>query len=81
MARLSGFDEHHKSMARMQRVFWVIFSVVALGISAYWAAILWAATSVIGMAADQDFSGGVKPVIEQLWCGEAGCLAAAKETE
>jgi hypothetical protein len=38
---------------------------VAVGVLAYKAA------TVVG---SQDWSGGAKPVIEQIWCGKPGCL-------
>jgi hypothetical protein len=43
----------------------IVCYFVALGVLAY---------KAVTVAGEQDWSGGVKPVIEQIWCGKPGCL-------
>jgi hypothetical protein len=38
---------------------------IGLGLIAYKAA---------GIAGEQDWSGGIKPMLEKIWCGEKDCL-------
>jgi hypothetical protein len=40
----------------------------------YWVAIGVIAYKAVGAIGEQDFSGGIRPVIEKLWCGKPGCL-------
>jgi ABC-type uncharacterized transport system permease subunit len=53
---------------------WGIFFASAFAI------VLWFTVYVAGVvyvaykAANVDWSGGVKPVIERVWCGEVGCM-------
>jgi hypothetical protein len=63
----SDFD---KSFKLMGTVFKVMFGIVSTLILAYFVFIGVVATKVIS----QDWSGGIKPVIEKLWCCEKGCL-------
>jgi hypothetical protein len=32
------------------------------------------AYKAVTVAGEQDWSGGIKPVIERLWCGKPGCF-------
>jgi hypothetical protein len=47
-------------------VFLLIFAwFVAFGVLAY---------KAISTASETDWSGGLKPVLERVWCGKPGCL-------
>ena len=65
------FDRSSNRMSRVVLVFigvgfaLIVAYIIAMGVLAY------KAVSVVGQ---QDWSGGVKPVIEQIWCGKPGCL-------
>jgi hypothetical protein len=51
-------------------VFVLVLSVwVGVGVLTYKAATV---------AVEQDWSGGIKPVIERLWCGKPGCLSSSE---
>lgn len=47
----------------------VVFAVVAV----FWLLILVATYKMGSMIGEQDWKGGIKPVIERLWCGTPGC--------
>jgi hypothetical protein len=69
----SDFD---KRCNRMQRfVTWFIGGVFAL-ILCIWIGGAVLAYKAATVAGEQDWSGGIKPVIERLWCGKPGCLGA-----
>lgn len=58
----------------MQRlVTWFIVCVFVL-ILCIWIGGAVLAYKAASMAGEQDLSGGIKPVIERLWCGKPGCL-------
>jgi len=63
----SDFDKSFNSMQRFIKIF---FGVVLTLILVYFVFIGVVATKVIS----QDWSGGIKPVIEKFWCGDKGCL-------
>lgn len=52
----------------------VFIAAVFVIIILFWIGAALVTYTVAGKAADQDWSGGIKPVIERLWCGEPGCL-------
>ncbi len=56
-------------------VLWFVGVVYVLILSVWivGAVLLYKAAS---LASEQDFSGGIKPVIERLWCGKPGCLGS-----
>ena len=66
--------DFNKRFNRMQRfvqffigfVFFLIVAyVIAMGVVAY---------KAVDAVKGEDWSGGIKPVIEKLWCGKPGCL-------
>ena len=63
-------DDFDARFRRTQRgirfVFWLIVC--------FWLAIAIGFGVVIYKAASLDWSGGIKPVVEQMWCGSPGCL-------
>lgn len=68
---MKDFD---KSFRRQQRfVHWFIGIVFVLIIS-FWIAMGVLVYNAATIAGDQDWSGGIKPVIESMWCGKPGCL-------
>lgn len=73
MRSMSDFD---KSFRRSRRIFWIFFSVVSAMILCYFLAIGFVAVKAVSAANSADWSGGLKPVIEKLWCGKPGCLGA-----
>jgi len=63
-----------KRFNRMQRfISWFIGGVFVL-ILCIWIGAAVLAYKATKAAEAQDWSGGIKPVIEQLWCGKPGCL-------
>jgi hypothetical protein len=67
----SDFD---KRFNRMQRfVTWFIGGVLVL-ILCIWVGGAVLAYTAVTVAGEQDWSGGIKPVIERLWCGKPGCF-------
>jgi uncharacterized membrane protein len=67
----SDFD---KRFNRMQRfVTWFIGGVLVL-ILCIWVGGAVLAYKAVTVAGEQDWSGGIKPVIERLWCGKPGCF-------
>lgn len=71
-------DNFDKGFNQIQRVFWVVFSVACAAIIAYWFAIGWLVTTAASAVSEADFDGGIKPVVEELWCGKPGCLGDAE---
>jgi hypothetical protein len=63
-----------KSFRRMQFAVGCIFAVVIVVMVCYFAFLGFAAYKAVTLAEAQDWSGGLKPVIERLWCGSPGCL-------
>lgn len=66
--RSSGIESNVKWFRR------VVFGIIGLSLF-----LLLAWYALVGFAAfkvmvSNDFSGGIKPVIEKVWCGEAGCF-------
>ena len=74
MRSMTGFD---KNFRRTNRVFWILFSVVSAMILCSFLAFGFVAFKAVGAANSADWSGGLKPVIEKMWCGKPGCLGAA----
>lgn len=63
-----------KRFNRMQRfVTWFIRGVLVL-ILCIWVGVAVLAYKAATVAGEQDWSGGIKPVIERLWCGKLGCF-------
>ena len=71
MQSMKDFDRSFSRMRRFVSVFigvavaLIVSYIIAMGVLAY---------KAVSVAGQQDWSGGVKPVIEQLWCGKPGCL-------
>ena len=70
---MSDFD---KRFRLHQRVFWIFFSVVSVLILCLFLAVGFASVKAVGAVNEADWSGGLKPVIEKIWCGKPGCLGA-----
>ena len=56
------------------RVVPIVIGFVFVLLLCYYAAVGFVAYKAVKVAGEQDWSGGVKPVIERVWCGEPGCL-------
>jgi hypothetical protein len=67
----SNFDKRFNRMNTF--VTWFIGGVFVLIVCGFIGAGVLAYKAVT-VAGAQDWSGGLKPVIEQLWCGKPGCL-------
>jgi len=70
---LMGKDFEKRLNSQRAFVTWFIRGILAL-ICFFligFAIITYQAVNVVGK---QDWSGGIKPVIEQLWCGKPGCF-------
>lgn len=52
--------------------------IVFLGIVLYWSSIGFVVFTAANKVSEQDFSGGIKPVIETVWCGKPGCMDSGK---
>ncbi len=67
----ADIDKDFQRQARFVR--WFICGVFVLMICffAFYAVLAYKAAALIGA---QDWQGGIKPLIEQLWCGAPGCL-------
>lgn len=63
-----------KRFNRMQRFVSFFIGFVFLLIVCYFIVIGVIAYKAAGAVQDEDWSGGIKPVIEKLWCGKPGCL-------
>ncbi len=68
---MKDFD---KRFNRMQTVVTVFIGLVFTLIVCWFIFIAVMAVKVASAAESQDWSGGVKPVIEKMWCGKPGCL-------
>lgn len=66
------FEKRHNRMQRF--VTWFIGGVFALILCVLigYSVLAYKAVSVAGA---QDWSGGIKPVIEKIWCGSTDCLS------
>lgn len=69
---MRDFDKKFKNTGRFISVF---IGIVFTMIVCYWVAMATIAYKVIDSASQQDWSGGIKPVIESLWCGKPGCMS------
>ncbi len=67
----SDFDKRFNRISRF--VTWFIGIVLVLIVCSIigGTALVYKAATVAG---EQDLSRGIKPVIEQMWCGKPGCL-------
>ena len=72
----TDFDKRFNRMSRF--VTWFISSIfvlilcllIGVGVLTY---------KAVTVAGEQDWSAGIKPVIERLWCGKPGCLGNAQQ--
>ena len=71
MRSMSDFENRFR---RSSRIFWFAVHVVLALIVCYFIAVGVLAYTAISMAGGQDFSAGIRPVIERIWCGKPGCL-------
>lgn len=69
--RTHDFD---KSFRRQQRFVKFFIGAVFVLILCFWIGLAFVAYKTTDAAINQDWSGGIKPVIERLWCGKPGCL-------
>lgn len=66
-----NFDKQFDRMQRFISFFigfvfvLIVLSFIAIGVIAY---------KAVDSVQDEDWSSGIKPVIERLWCGKPGCL-------
>lgn len=58
----------------MRRVVFTFMGIVFALIVCVWIGLGVIAYKATTKAAGQDWSGGIKPVLEQFWCGKPGCL-------
>lgn len=67
---MRGFD---KKFNRMRHLIIGFISVVALLLVAQLIVVGFVIYTVADSASEQDWSGGIKPVVEKIWCGRPGC--------
>lgn len=77
-SRNNSISDFDKSFKRMRRLVFGLIAFVFTLIVLYWAVLGYVVVKTATVASEQDYSGGVKPVIEKLWCGEPGCLGTDK---
>ena len=63
---MKDFDKDFKFM---QRLFWVMFSLVLVFILVVFGIVF----KSFFFIADQDYSHGIQPVANKLWCGKESC--------
>ena len=63
-----------KRFNRMQRFVSLFIGFVFLLIVGYFIVMGVIAYKAVDAVQAEDWSGGIKPVIEKLWCGKPGCL-------
>lgn len=63
-----------KRFNRMRRFVSFFIGFVFLLIVCYFIAMGVIAYKAVDAVQSEDWSGGIKPVIEKLWCGKPGCL-------
>lgn len=68
---MKNFDRNFRVM---NRVVWGFIAFVFFLMICYFIGVGVLAYKAVTMAGDADWSGGVKPVVERVWCGEPGCL-------
>lgn len=66
--------DFNRNFRVMQRVVWGFIALVFILIMCYFIAVGVLAYKAVTLAGDADWSGGVKPVVERIWCGKPGCL-------
>lgn len=67
-----NFEQKHSAL---EKVIYTIFGLSFVGVFAYIVFISVIALKAVIFLGTEDFSGGVKPVIEKLWCGSSGCMS------
>jgi hypothetical protein len=65
------FDNRFK---RKRSLFDFFFGFVLVLILCGWVGLAFFIYKAVSIASEKDWSGGIKPVIEQFWCGSPGCL-------
>jgi hypothetical protein len=68
--------EFDKSFNRSRKLFKVIFAVALTTILLVWCVVGFSMYKAASLANAQDWSHGVKPVIEKIWCGSPGCMSS-----
>ncbi len=68
------FDKQQRFHDMLQKFVIGFIAFVFLAIIAYWIFVAVLVVKVADKAGEQDFSNGIKPVIEKMWCGKPGCL-------
>lgn len=72
---MRSFDDFDKSFNRMRRFVTFFIGLVFTLVVLFWIGAAVLAYKAVDAAGAQDWNGGVKPVIEKLWCGKPGCLS------
>lgn len=73
-SRNNSMSDFDKSFKRMQRLVFGFIAFVFALIVLYWIVIGVIVVKTATVASEQDYSGGIKPVIEKIWCGKPGCM-------
>lgn len=69
----TDFDKRFNRTRKFILVFYGCVLAMVLTVFVGFAALAYAAVTT---AVSMDWSGGVKPVIEKVWCGATGCFGA-----
>ncbi len=67
-------NDFDKSFNRMQRFVSFFIGFVILLLVCFFIAMGVIAYKAVDAVQAEDWNGGIKPVIEKLWCGKSGCL-------
>lgn len=62
------------SYETMSKVIWIFIGIVFVLLLAYWITMGVLGYLALDTLLGEDFSSGLKPVLEKLWCGSPGCL-------
>jgi len=72
------FDDRQDNFNRRFNSMWsMVKTIIIIGflmIIAWWGFMGFVAYKATDVATKTDFSDGIKPVLEKIWCGEPGCL-------
>lgn len=71
---MRGINDFQKRFNRTRSVVSIFIGLVFALIVCFWVGVAILGYMAVDSVGAQDWSGGIKPVIERLWCGNPGCL-------
>ena len=67
-------NDFQKQFKRQRSLFSYFFAFACFLIVCYFVVMGVFAYKALTLVGDADWTGGVKPVIERIWCGSVGCM-------